>query len=136
MPWGVGLAPSRSCVVVELSRNQSLWGAGPDERASFYGELVAFPLQDDGGIMTGLASDSWWKKTLYLTGGALLAAAAYLLHELLAISKGFEWNGMELKLTPYVISHVFKCSGAEQDQPMGDAAQKLKRRAKAAHLVL
>ncbi|MGH0182806.1 UNVERIFIED_CONTAM: hypothetical protein FKN15_010547 [Acipenser sinensis] len=42
-------------------------------------------LKDYSGIMSGLGSDSWWKKTLYLTGGALLAAAAYLLHELLAI---------------------------------------------------
>lgn len=87
MPWGVGFAPSRSCVV-DLSRNQSLWGAGAgadDRLPSFYGEIVAFPLQDYGGIMAGLGSDSWWKKTLYLTGGALLAAAAYLLHELLAI---------------------------------------------------
>ncbi|MED6285101.1 hypothetical protein CHARACLAT_025853 [Characodon lateralis] len=42
--------------------------------------------RDYGGIMSALGSESWWKKTLYITGGALLAAAAYLLHELLAIS--------------------------------------------------
>lgn len=87
MPWGVGLASSRCCVV-GLSRNQSLslgLCAGADEPDAFYGEIIAFPLQDYGGIMAGLGSDSWWKKTLYLTGGALLAAAAYLLHELLAI---------------------------------------------------
>lgn len=71
--------------MVDLSRNQSLWCTGSDDHFSFYGEILAFPLQDYGGIMTGLGSDSWWKKTLYLTGGALLAAAAYLFHELLAI---------------------------------------------------
>ena len=78
---------SRPCVV-EIGRNHSLplGLCGSDERQSLYGYIVAFPLQDYGGIiMSVLASDSWWKKTLYITGGALLAAAAYLLHELLAI---------------------------------------------------
>lgn len=87
MHWGVGLVSSRSCVV-DLSRNQSFslcWCIGSEDNYSFYGDIVAFPLQDYGGVMSGLGSDSWWKKTLYLTGGALLAAAAYLLHELLAI---------------------------------------------------
>ncbi|KAK1170403.1 hypothetical protein AOXY_G7242 [Acipenser oxyrinchus oxyrinchus] len=88
MYWGVGFALPRSCVV-DLSWNQSfpfgLCSCG--DHYSFYGYIVTFPLQDSSGIMSGLGSDSWWKKTLYLTGGALLAAAAYLLHELLAIRK-------------------------------------------------
>lgn len=88
MHWGVGFASSRPCVV-DLSWNQSIsffgWWAGSEEPFSFYGDIIAFPLQDYGGIMAGLGSDPWWKKTLYLTGGALLAAAAYLLHELLVI---------------------------------------------------
>nr|XP_058939675.1 failed axon connections homolog isoform X1 [Kogia breviceps]XP_058939676.1 failed axon connections homolog isoform X1 [Kogia breviceps]XP_058939677.1 failed axon connections homolog isoform X1 [Kogia breviceps] len=45
--------------------------------------------------MAGLGSDPWWKKTLYLTGGALLAAAAYLLHELLVISLGKTQNNLK-----------------------------------------
>ncbi|CAM5100591.1 unnamed protein product [Eretmochelys imbricata] len=104
MHWGVGFAPSRSCVVA-LSRNQSLtlgWCAGPEEHFSFYGDIIAFPLQDYGGIMAGLGSDSWWKKTLYLTGGALLAAAAYLLHELLAIRKEQEVDSKDA-----IILHQF-----------------------------
>lgn len=88
MYWGVGFASSRPCVV-DLSWNQSVsvfgWWAESEEPFSFYGDIIAFPLQDYGGIMAGLGSDPWWKKTLYLTGGALLAAAAYLLHELLVI---------------------------------------------------
>lgn len=88
MHWGVGFAASRPCVA-DLSWNQSVaffgWWAGSEEPFSFYGDIIAFPLQDYGGIMAGLGSDPWWKKTLYLTGGALLAAAAYLLHELLVI---------------------------------------------------
>uniref|UniRef100_A0A8C5QX78 Failed axon connections homolog, metaxin like GST domain containing n=1 Tax=Leptobrachium leishanense TaxID=445787 RepID=A0A8C5QX78_9ANUR len=89
MPWGVGLVSSRSCVV-DLSRNQNLslcWCAQSDEHFSFYGDIIAFPVQDYSSVMSGLGTDSWWKKTLYLTGGALLAAAAYLLHELLVIRK-------------------------------------------------
>ncbi|XP_061479392.1 failed axon connections homolog isoform X1 [Rhineura floridana] len=101
MHWGVGFASSRSCVV-DLSRNQSLWCAGSDDHFSFYGEIIAFPLQDYGGIMAGLGSDSWWKKTLYLTGGALLAAAAYLLHELLAIRKEQEVDSKDA-----IILHQF-----------------------------
>ena len=86
MHWRVGFAWSGSCVV-DLGQNQSFSSGllGSDERLSFYGYIVACPLQDHGGIMSALGSDSWWRKTLYLTGGALLAAAAYLLHELLAI---------------------------------------------------
>lgn len=86
MFWGTCFASSRS-YVVELGRNQSLplGLGGSDERHSFYGYIIAFPLQDYGGIMSGLGSESWWRKTLYITGGALLAAAAYLLHELLSI---------------------------------------------------
>ncbi|XP_005301188.1 failed axon connections homolog isoform X1 [Chrysemys picta bellii] len=104
MHWGVGFASSRSCVV-ELSRNQSLtlgWCAGSEEHVSFYGDIIAFPWQDYGGIMAGLGSDSWWKKTLYLTGGALLAAAAYLLHELLAIRKEQEVDSKDA-----IILHQF-----------------------------
>ncbi|KAM6460715.1 failed axon connections homolog isoform 2-T2 [Liasis olivaceus] len=101
MHWGVGFASSRSCVV-DLSRNQSLWCAGSDDHFSFYGEIIAFPPQDHGGIMAGLGSDSWWKKTLYLTGGALLAAAAYLFHELLAIRKEQEVDSKDA-----IILHQF-----------------------------
>lgn len=86
MCWRVGFAWTRSCVV-DLGQNQSFSSGllGSDEQLSFYGYIIAYPLQDYGGIMSALGSDSWWRKTLYLTGGALLAAAAYLLHELLAI---------------------------------------------------
>lgn len=86
MFWGTCFALSRS-YVVELGRNQSLplGLGGSDDRHSFYGYIIAFPLQDYGGIMSSLGSESWWRKTLYITGGALLAAAAYLLHELLSI---------------------------------------------------
>ncbi|KAI1897998.1 hypothetical protein AGOR_G00089070 [Albula goreensis] len=103
MYWGVGLASSRSCVV-DLGRNQSFsFGlCGSNEHYSFYGYIIAFPLQDYGGIMSGLGSDSWWKKTLYLTGGALLAAAAYLLHELLAIRKEQEMDSKDA-----IILHQF-----------------------------
>ena len=86
MHWRVGLAWTGSCAV-ELGQNQSLSSGlpGSDEQLSFYGSIVAQPLRGHGGIMSALGSDSWWRKTLCLTGGALLAAAAYLLHELLAI---------------------------------------------------
>lgn len=86
MYWRVGFAWTRSCVV-DFGQNQSFsFGLlGSDEQLSFYGYIIAYPLQDYGGIMSALGSDSWWRKTLYLTGGALLAAAAYLLHELLTI---------------------------------------------------
>uniref|UniRef100_A0A7M4DV27 Failed axon connections-like protein, metaxin like GST domain containing n=1 Tax=Crocodylus porosus TaxID=8502 RepID=A0A7M4DV27_CROPO len=90
---------------VACIRNQSLslgLCAGADEPDAFYGEIIAFPLQDYGGIMAGLGSDSWWKKTLYLTGGALLAAAAYLLHELLAIRKEQEVDSKDA-----IILHQF-----------------------------
>ncbi|KAM4694636.1 failed axon connections homolog [Discoglossus pictus] len=104
MHWGVGLVSSRSCVV-ELSRNHTLslcCCAGPEQHYSLYGDIVAFPLQDYSGVMSGLGSDSWWKKTLYLTGGALLAAAAYLLHELLAIRKEQEVDSKDA-----IILHQF-----------------------------
>lgn len=86
MYWAAGFASTRPCVV-DLGRNHSLplGLCVSDQHQSLYGYIIAFPLQDYGGIMTALGSDSWWKKTLYITGGALLAAAAYLLHELLAI---------------------------------------------------
>ncbi|XP_072264780.1 failed axon connections homolog [Pyxicephalus adspersus] len=104
MHWGVGLVSSRSCVV-DLSRNQTFslcWCAGSEDNYSFYGDIIAFPLQDYTGVMSGLGSDSWWKKTLYLTGGALLAAAAYLLHELLAIRKEQEVDSKDA-----IILHQF-----------------------------
>lgn len=86
MYWRVGLAWTRSCVVdFGQSQSFSCGQPGSNERFSFYGYIVACPRQDYGGIMSALGSDSWWRKTLYLTGGALVAAAAYLLHELLSI---------------------------------------------------
>lgn len=86
MYWRLGFSGTGSCVV-DLGQNRSLSSGllGSDEQLSLYGYIVAYPLQDYGGIMSSLGSDSWWRKTLYLTGGALIAAAAYLLHELLAI---------------------------------------------------
>uniref|UniRef100_A0A673KF32 Failed axon connections homolog, metaxin like GST domain containing b n=3 Tax=Sinocyclocheilus rhinocerous TaxID=307959 RepID=A0A673KF32_9TELE len=88
MYWVAGFASSRS-FVVDFGRNQSpsLGLCGSDERHLFYGYIVADPVQDFDGIMSGLVSDSWWRKTLYISGGALLAATAYLLHELLSIRK-------------------------------------------------
>ncbi|MCI4390599.1 hypothetical protein PGIGA_G00124390 [Pangasianodon gigas] len=47
-------------------------------------------------------SDSWWRKTLYVSGGALLAAAAYLFYELLSIKKE-----QELDSTDAIILHQF-----------------------------
>ncbi|KAG9342748.1 hypothetical protein JZ751_015610 [Albula glossodonta] len=103
MYWGVGFASYRSCVV-DIGRNQSLcFGlSGSEEHNSFYGYIIAFPLQDYGGIMSGLGADSWWRKTLYLTGGALFAAAAYLIHELLAIRKEQEMDSKDA-----IILHQF-----------------------------
>ncbi|XP_031432612.1 failed axon connections homolog [Clupea harengus] len=103
MFWGTCFASSRS-YVVEFGRNQSLplGLGGSDERHSFYGYIIAFPLQDYGGIMSGLGSESWWRKTLYITGGALLAAAAYLLHELLSIRKEEEMDSKDA-----IILHQF-----------------------------
>ncbi|XP_049914866.1 failed axon connections homolog [Epinephelus moara] len=103
MYWRVGFAWTRSCVV-DLGQNQSFSSGllGPDEQLSFYGCIIAYPLQDYGGIMSALGSDSWWRKTLYLTGGALLAAAAYLLHELLAIRKEEELDSKDA-----IILHQF-----------------------------
>lgn len=87
MYWRVGFAWTRSCVCVDLSQNQSILSSCglPGSDGQLYGCILAFPLQDHCSIMSALGSDSWWRKTLYLTGGALLAAAAYLLHELLHI---------------------------------------------------
>ncbi|XP_061563010.1 failed axon connections homolog [Cololabis saira] len=104
MYWRVGLAWTGSCVV-ELGHNQSFSSglAGSGEPLSWYGcMIIACPLQDYGGIMSALGSDSWWRKTLYLTGGALLAAAAYLLHELLAIRKQEELDSKDA-----IILHQF-----------------------------
>ncbi|XP_049612634.1 failed axon connections homolog [Syngnathus scovelli] len=97
--WQVALAWTRSCVV-DLGPSQDVSASG---KQSFYGAIVALPLGGDRGtIMSALGSDSWWRKTLYLTGGALLAAAAYLLHELLAIRKD-----EELDSTDAIILHQF-----------------------------
>ncbi|XP_041952014.1 failed axon connections homolog [Alosa sapidissima] len=103
MYWRVGFAWSPACVV-DFGRNQSFsFGlCGSDERYSLYGYIIAYPLQDYAGIMSALGSDSWWRKTLYLTGGALLAAAAYLLHELLAIRKEQELSSQDA-----IILHQF-----------------------------
>ncbi|KAI4802517.1 hypothetical protein KUCAC02_020350 [Chaenocephalus aceratus] len=103
MYWRVGFAWTRSCVV-DLGQSQSFSSGllGSDEQLSFYGYIIAYPLQDYGGIMSALGSDSWWRKTLYLTGGALLAAAAYLLHELLAIRKEEELDSKDA-----IILHQF-----------------------------
>uniref|UniRef100_A0A3B4BG25 Uncharacterized protein n=1 Tax=Periophthalmus magnuspinnatus TaxID=409849 RepID=A0A3B4BG25_9GOBI len=102
MYWAAGFASSRPCVV-ELGRNHSLplGLCGPEQQQSLYGYIITFPLQDYGGIMSALGSESWWKKTLYITGGALLAAAAYLLHELLAIKE------QELDSKDAIILHQF-----------------------------
>ncbi|XP_020792752.1 failed axon connections homolog [Boleophthalmus pectinirostris] len=103
MYWAAGFASSRPCVV-ELGRNHSLplELCGPEQQQSLYGYIITFPLQDYGGIMSALGSESWWKKTLYITGGALLAAAAYLLHELLAIRKEQELDSKDA-----IILHQF-----------------------------
>ncbi|XP_076837787.1 failed axon connections homolog [Brachyhypopomus gauderio] len=106
MFWVAAMASSRS-FVVDLGRNQSLpFGLyGSDDRHSFYGYIeyiVAFPLHDYGGIMSGLVSDSWWRKTLYLAGGALLSAAAFLLYELLSIRKEQELDSKDA-----IILHQF-----------------------------
>ncbi|XP_034999184.1 failed axon connections homolog [Hippoglossus stenolepis] len=103
MYWRVGFAWTRSCVV-DLGQNRS-FSCGPlssGEELSFYGCIIAYPLQDHSGIMSALGSDSWWRKTLYLTGGALLAAAAYLLHELLSIRKEEELDSKDA-----IILHQF-----------------------------
>ncbi|XP_027896252.1 failed axon connections homolog [Xiphophorus couchianus] len=97
MYWRVvGFAWTGSCAV-DLGRNRSF-----DEQLSLYGYIVAHPLQDHGGMMSALGSDSWWRKTLYVTGGALLAAAAYLLHELLTIRKEEELDSKDA-----IILHQF-----------------------------
>uniref|UniRef100_A0A8C1AQ82 Failed axon connections homolog, metaxin like GST domain containing a n=2 Tax=Cyprinus carpio carpio TaxID=630221 RepID=A0A8C1AQ82_CYPCA len=103
MFWRVGFAWSRSCAL-ELGRNKSLSLrlCGSEEDLSLYGYIIAYPLQEYGGIMSALGCDSWWRKTLYITGGALLAAAAYLLHELLVIRKE-----QELDSEDAIILHQF-----------------------------
>ncbi|KAK1790232.1 hypothetical protein P4O66_014154 [Electrophorus voltai] len=103
MHWVAGIASSRS-FVVDLGRNQSLpFGLyGSDHRHSFHGYIVASPLHDFGGNMSGLVSDSWWRKTLYMTGGALLAAAAYLFYELLSVRKELELDSKDA-----IILHQF-----------------------------
>ncbi|XP_008300915.1 failed axon connections homolog [Stegastes partitus] len=119
MYWRVGFAWLRSCVV-DLGQNQSCSSSsssglpGSDEQLRLFGYIVACPLQDCGGIMSALGSDSWWRKTLYVTGGALLAAAAYLLHELLAIRKEEELDSKDA-----IILHQFSrpTSGAPSLSP-------------------
>ncbi|XP_051909394.1 failed axon connections homolog [Hippocampus zosterae] len=97
--WQVALAWTRPCAV-DLGRSQGVSAGG---ESSFYGAIVALAMGGDrGAIMSALGSDSWWRKTLYLAGGALLAAAAYLLHELLAIRKE-----EELDSTDAIILHQF-----------------------------
>ncbi|XP_028836161.1 failed axon connections homolog [Denticeps clupeoides] len=104
MFWGACLSTSRSCVA-DLGRNRSLLplglcGSGP--QPSFHGYVVAFPLREPGGGMSGLGPESWWRKSLYLTGGALIAAAVYLLHELLSIRKEQEMDSKDA-----IILHQF-----------------------------
>uniref|UniRef100_A0A8C5XA99 Failed axon connections homolog n=1 Tax=Malurus cyaneus samueli TaxID=2593467 RepID=A0A8C5XA99_9PASS len=86
-----GPGGARSCVA-DLSRNRSLSlgvrRAREPRARLLWGEIVAFPLS--GGA-----------KTLYLTGGAC-AAAAYLLHELLAIRKEEELDSKDA-----IILHQF-----------------------------
>ncbi|XP_051974768.1 failed axon connections homolog [Xyrauchen texanus] len=99
MYWRPGFAWSRSCLL-DLGRCKSLCCS--EEHLSLYGYIIACPLQEYGGVMSALASDAWWRKTLYITGGALLAAAAYLLHELLVIRKE-----QELDSEDTIILHQF-----------------------------
>uniref|UniRef100_A0A8C7YQA6 Failed axon connections homolog, metaxin like GST domain containing a n=1 Tax=Oryzias sinensis TaxID=183150 RepID=A0A8C7YQA6_9TELE len=104
MYWRVGLALTGSCVI-DLGQNQIQVPSGflgSDDQLPFSGCIIAYPLHHHGGIMSALGSDSWWRKTLYLTGGALLAAAAYLLHELLAIRKEEELDSKDA-----IILHQF-----------------------------
>uniref|UniRef100_A0A8C1KC37 Failed axon connections homolog, metaxin like GST domain containing a n=1 Tax=Cyprinus carpio TaxID=7962 RepID=A0A8C1KC37_CYPCA len=103
MFWRVGFAWSRSCALeLGLNKSLSLRLCGSEEDLSLYGYIIAYPLQEYGGIMSALGCDSWWRKTLYITGGALLAAAAYLLHELLVIRKE-----QELDSEDAIILHQF-----------------------------
>ncbi|XP_026998492.2 failed axon connections homolog [Tachysurus fulvidraco] len=53
-------------------------------------------------MIAAWVSDSWWRKTLYVSGGALLAAAAYIFYELLSIKKE-----QELDSTDAIILHQF-----------------------------
>ncbi|KAL4657456.1 failed axon connections-like [Arapaima gigas] len=101
--WGAAFACSRS-LVLELGRNRSLSVelCGPDEQCSLCGFALGFPLHDCGSLMAALGSDSWWRRTLYVSGGALLAATAYLLHELLVIRKQEELDSKDA-----IILHQF-----------------------------
>ncbi|XP_068616486.1 failed axon connections homolog [Brachionichthys hirsutus] len=100
MHWAAGFPSSQPCVA-ELGRNHSL-PLGLCGSEQHHGCVIAFPLRDNGGFMSALGSDSWWKRSLYITGGALLAAAAYLLHELLAIRKEQELDSKDA-----IILHQF-----------------------------
>ncbi|KAJ8354056.1 hypothetical protein SKAU_G00216230 [Synaphobranchus kaupii] len=103
MHWGVGFSSSRPCAV-DLGQNQSKsFGlCASDDQYYLHGYIVAFPLQDCSGIMSGLGSDSWWRRTFYLTGGVLLAATVYLIYELLAIRKEQEMDSKDA-----IILHQF-----------------------------
>ncbi|KPP70084.1 failed axon connections-like [Scleropages formosus] len=113
--WVAAFACSRS-LVLELgrTRNLSLELCGPDEQCSLCGFALGFPLHDYGAFMAALGSDSWWRRTLYVSGGALLAAAAYLLHELLVIRKQ-----QDLDSTDVIILHQFSrpCTSAPSLSP-------------------
>ncbi|XP_013867402.1 failed axon connections homolog isoform X2 [Austrofundulus limnaeus] len=100
--WRVGFAWTGSSVVDLGRQNQTFSSGLPGSDEQFYGSIIASRLQDYGGMMSALGSDSWWRKTLYVTGGALLAAAAYLLHELLAIRKEEELDSKDA-----IILHQF-----------------------------
>ncbi|XP_037541319.1 failed axon connections homolog [Nematolebias whitei] len=99
--WRVGFSWTGSCAV-DLGRQNQTFSGLPGSDEQFYGSIIASRLQDYGGMMSALGSDSWWRKTLYVTGGALLAAAAYLLHELLAIRKEEELDSKDA-----IILHQF-----------------------------
>ncbi|TRY90848.1 hypothetical protein DNTS_020872 [Danionella cerebrum] len=94
MYWRVG--------ALELGRNRSFLFGNGETLLSLQGYIIAYPLQEYGRIMSALGFDSWWRKTLYITGGALLAAAAYLLHELLVIRKE-----QELDSEDTIVLHQF-----------------------------
>ncbi|KAL7827772.1 hypothetical protein AOLI_G00309240 [Acnodon oligacanthus] len=86
MQWGAGLG------ALHFGRNRSI----------SCGRLVVIaghPLPESTAT---IMADSWWRKTLCLAGGALLAAAAYLLHELLVVRKEQELDSKDA-----IILHQF-----------------------------
>ncbi|KAG9280552.1 hypothetical protein AMEX_G3279 [Astyanax mexicanus] len=86
MQWGVELG------ALHLGRSRSL----PCDR--LVAAAAGHPLPESTAAM----ADSWWRKTLCLAGGALLAAAAYLLHELLVVRKEQELDSKDA-----IILHQF-----------------------------